>query len=178
MAEIETNAGEHYLKINESKGKFGIFALRRAYNSDRERNISRTRVDLCNRAEETIVEKLYNVIPKAFQIISKYENKIIDLIEDMRKIKYTSEIQIDDEDLENINNLSAEESEVIYQVHKHLIELAAVYRTKSNVLSIVSAIELAKARATNEPLDPKIDTFSTAIAEARRAKPLPDYNWA
>jgi hypothetical protein len=102
---------------------------------------------------------------------------MINLIEDMRKEKFEDEIVIEDSELDYLNGLNQNDEETIQHVHKLLLELIAVYKVRSTVLDIVSAIELEKAKTVNEPIEPIFDSRSYAKEVAKKAEIIPDYEW-
>lgn len=170
--------GKRYLKNNANRADgLSIFRLRRIFNGDREMNVSRIRVDMCNQRERSVIDKLYAVIPGCARIAYKYEKGMIGLIDDMRKEKFEDDIVIEESDLDSLNELSQLDEEIVRQVHALMIELIAIYKVRATVLDIVSAIELEKARSVNEPLDPVVDIRQIAKSEAQRAEIIPDYEW-
>jgi DNA polymerase elongation subunit (family B) len=170
--------GRDFIRFNAGRvDGISIFKLRRIYNGDREMNVSRMRVDLCNQRERIIIDKLYQVIPQCARIAYKYERGMINLIEDMRKEKFEDDIVIDDIDLDALNGLTDNDEELIKQVHNLLLDLISVYKVRASVLDIVSAIEIEKARKVNEPLDPVINARVIAREESVRAEIIPEYEW-
>jgi DNA polymerase elongation subunit (family B) len=176
--------GKDYIKLNNKLNehrpddkKLTLFQLKRAFNSDRDTNISRTRVAICARKEAQIIEKLYNVIPKVITTLHKYERTFVDLIDDMRKVKAGSEIIVDNHELDSLNNLIDGERESILKVHDLMLDLIAVYKVRANVLSIVGAIEEARADAANIAIEPTMNIPTTARNEAKRAQVIQEYEY-
>lgn len=170
--------GKTFLRNNANREDgLSIFKLRRLFNSDRELNISRQRVQMCDRKEQQIIERLYQIIPHAARIIYRYERGMIALIDDMRKVKFENDIMLGDEDLENLNGLTVEDYNTLKEVYSLWIDLIAAYKVRSTILDIVSAIELEKSKVVNEPVNPMINSRNVARIESLSAEILPDYQW-
>ncbi|QYB17598.1 DNA polymerase [Pacmanvirus S19] len=179
-AESMTNSvgfGKEYMKLNATGQKLSAFKLKRIYKPERDISVSTIRINICNRMEQQIIEKLYQIMQQVAKIVYKYEKSLINLIDDMRKVKLEDDIIIEDEDLDQINTLSESDRDVIQTAHNLLLELVAVYKTRNNTLDMLNEIELARANSVNEALDPQINVRNVSRLEARKAEIIPEYEW-
>lgn len=177
-AGCESSIGSAYIKLNgQSRHGLTVFRLKRLYNGDRELSISRHRVQLCDKKESQLVDKLYQVIPKAARIIHKYERGLISLIDDMRKVKFEDDVIIDDDELDRLNGLSEDDVETINDVYSLMIDIIAVYKVRAQVLATVGAIEVERARLVNESIEPRMNIRAVSREESTKAAIIPDYEW-
>lgn len=175
---MPNDIGKAFLRLNANRADgISVFRLKRLFNSDSDLNISRQRVQMCDRKEQQIIEKLYSVIPSAARIIYRYEKGMIGLIDDMRKIKFEDDIVLEDNELDNLNELTQTDYDVLREVHNLWIELIAVYKVKSTVLDIVSAIELEKAKTIGDSIEPAMNVRAVARNEAAKSAMIDDYQW-
>ena len=168
--------GKEYLSQNAKTNKISVFNLKRIYKSERDVSIAKVRINMCNKLESQITDKLYQVMPAASRVIYRYERNLINLIDDMRKIK-SDDIIIDDDELEALNNLAPADYDAIKLTHSLLLDLVAIYKVTANTLDLVNEIELARANTVNEAVDPQINARLIAKTESRSAEIVPDYMW-
>lgn len=173
----KTTAGRDFLKFNAAGANTSVFKLGKIFNGGRGTGISKLRVQMCNRGESMIIEKLYTVVPKLAKIAYKYERNIIRLIDDMRKVKFVDDIVLCDEELEDLNSFNQADLNDIKTVYELMVNLVSTYNVRADVLDIVNAIELEKAKRINEPIDPVINVREVSRSIAKTAEIIPEFVW-
>lgn len=172
------NTGAEFIRVNsQSQNKLSIFVLRRIFNGNKDLNVSRMRIQLCDRREQEIKDKLYQILPNVSQIIHKHEEGVISLINNLRNLKYEEDTAINENELENLNRFDPSDYAVLHNVHTLWMELISIYKIRSNVRDIVDAIEQERAKTINAPIKPEVDPRKIAYDEATRAEIIPEYNW-
>ncbi len=175
---VENDIGQLYLDMTTARKGPNLFAMRRHYMGTQGTNITKIRLQLCEKKESLIVEQLYQIVPRAARIVYNHENNIIQLIEDMRKAKYDDTVDITDGELDAINGLSDEEQRTISEMHNLLVQLIAVYRIRSNTLSITKAIEIAKTKLINDaPIISSTAMRDAVIQDTARTPILASYQF-
>jgi len=167
-----------YIALNAKRANISTFQLRNEFNGRYSSiGISRTRVLLCDKYEAKVIESLYRVVPSVSDIIHRYEQGVIMLVDNMRKIKMKDSIDITNNELDTINTLPEKSLLVIKEVYALLISLISVYRVRANAINVTSEIEIEQARLINEPVTPKINNRQESIGDAIKAELLPEYTW-
>ncbi len=147
--------GRRYMEfVDERRDRITPFRLRRIFNSDRDLSIGRVRLDICAKQEIKVVEDLYKIVPTLIRVIHKKEKGLINLIDDMRKIKTEDDIEIEDNELDRLNSLDAEERETVENSYKLLTRLIAIYKVRANTLDIISELEIEKNKTTDDVVAP------------------------
>lgn len=164
--------GRRYLEfVDDRRDRISMFRLRRIFNSERDMSIGRMRVDLCNRQESKIIEDLYKTVPQLIRIVYKYEKNLFNLIEDMRKVKTDNGIEIDEDELESINQLTEEEHATVLASHYLLTRLIAIYKIRANTLDIINELETEKNKVLDDTVAPA-PAIELARADAKTANVL------
>jgi DNA polymerase elongation subunit (family B) len=173
VAHEDTNYGKKFMrKINMS-----LFHVKRIYNGSKEVSISKMRVRICDQKEKQLIEKLYKIIPKVARSVYMYEKSFVLLIEDMRKARTETGIELNETDISNINNISDDDQIALRDTYLLLMELTAIYRLKYNTLSIVSAIELEKAKLIDDPTPINTNVNEEALNDVKSSILLDDYTF-
>ena len=164
--------------VNIAKKHIDIFALRRIYCSDKDVNISKQRIRICDRGINDTIEKLFKVIPNLIRILFKYEKSLFNIIEDMRKDKSVDRFEIDAEDINYIHSFSEQDSGTIHAVYDLCIKLIALYKIKVNTTSIMDAIEVAKCADYGQELQiDNADIMQISLTDTKKSLLIPDYIW-
>ncbi len=171
--------GESFLDINATRANLSLFQMRRLLSGDRNpSNISRHRIKLCERKEAGLIEKLFQLAPGVIKIIQKYENDIARLIDDMRTIKFTDDIIVDEEDIDELNEFGNAEKSAVISLYDCMIGLIASYKTRAQVLANVRAVDEARASSVGTIVDPDINMRTVAQTESQSALVIPPYDWS
>lgn len=172
------NIGDQYV-VEVVKRGVSIFMLHRMFTLKTDidvHTLARTRIQLCDIRETKIIDKLYNVISQVATIISDYENGMIRMIDDMRKIKYENNVVIEDDDLDALNNITDENRNTLKIVYEIWLELIAVYKLRAGIRNIMESVTNARANTVNEPLAPVLNVPEIARTEARNAPVIEDFS--
>lgn len=175
-AKVPSDADKYVKSCSEA----GVspFRLKRAYtNGVAGTGILKTLTDGYSKHERELVDKLFKVVGPTSRVIYNYEKRFITLVDDMRKEKVGDTVVIDDSDLDTINALTDEEERNLAEVTEIYYGLVVIYRLQQRLKDIMSAIELARAGAINEPIDPKINAVALAKEESKRAELITPYEW-
>lgn len=194
MKTTELKTGVDYMELNDQREGPSAFILRRIFIGDRVGNISHQRVMLCNRRETTITDKLYQLMGPMSAIVSKYGKNVVSIINDARRLEVglekttveppivvdpaTDDVKLLESDLNLLTTFAEHEVATIKAVFELLLELISVNRLKANVLRIVAAIELTKAKIVNAAIEPVFDHRAAARAESVKAEVIPEYDWS
>lgn len=154
-----------------------VFDLRKLYSGERELSMSRLRVQLCDKKEAIIIERMFDLMSGIVGIIDSYEHKFIMLIDDMRKVK-SDDIVVTNDELQELNALSTDDDSMIKKFHSLAVDLVSVYKIRARTLNIVGAIELERAKIANEHIEPVFNKRIESRTEAKKAPPVPDYEWS
>lgn len=159
-------------------GNVSLFTLRRIYNGDKGVNVARARAAMCDKREQQVVERLYQLAPEVSKITYKYERGLINLIDDMRKAKdEDGNIDLTEDEIDGVNDFADRELVVLKSVRDAFAELIAVNKIKLRVLDIVRAIEINRAKAIGGEFAPPMDPRAMARDEARKAVDIGEYSW-
>jgi len=173
---IKAGIGRRFIKVNKKRPDgLSMFALRRVYSTG-ENCISRIRVRWCDKRDAQLIEELYKAVPPVATIAYKYEKRMINLIDDMRKAR-TEEATLDDDEVSEINNLDETEKVACYHLHALIISYVAIQNVRASTLEIAAAIEIERAQLINEPIAPVMNTRVVAAAEAKHAGIIPEYEF-
>ena len=155
-----------------------MFRLRRIYNGTRDINVAHVRAAECARLEARCVDALYSVVPQLARIVRQYERGLVNLIDDIRRAK-DEEFVVDANELEGLNNMSAEDVDVLRTSYDLLCRLIAIARIRANTANLVSQIEIECARQVDAVAAPA-PVARLAAADARTAAVIrvSDDDWA
>jgi hypothetical protein len=177
MSKVDKSTGDEFVKRVLGTG-INIFKLSRIYNGVKDIGIARMRVRICEAKLNVIRDELYKVIPQLSKIIYRYENKLIVLIDDMRKVKYENDIVISNDDLNYLNDFSQTDIEIMKTTYDLIIGLTSVHRTKAAVLNNLNAIETTKYQSVHEPVEPAINIRASARSDAAKmSAQSEEYMW-
>lgn len=137
-------------------------------------------INIYNEAEKKLIGKLYDSIGKIIEINQRYEKNVINLIEDMRKVKFDKKIALTDEELVKINGLTDAERSSIDIVYNMFIELISINTARESSKNILRSVESCRVKLINDVSDPGINIRRESRNDAKKFAQLdiiPEYSW-
>jgi DNA polymerase elongation subunit (family B) len=164
---------EKYVDAMSAHG-IGVFKLKRIYKTDKGGGAAASMTEGYKRAETEIIDKLFKTLGPTSRIIYDYEQRFIEIIDEMRAEGITDP---KDDQIQHVNALDKESEQNLETVHSLTLRLTTIYMLQERLKRLIDHIEKLRMKAINEPVDPKINPRELSKQEAKSSPIIEDFQW-